>query len=922
MQNTFSRVAFVIILAIAAHFHAFAQKPFSLKGKVVDENSKPLANATVMLFVDGQTDSVKTTTNDNGIFLFKNVNPVKIGLAVTFIDYDAYARYYDFGNSTGDQNIADIKLTPGGKTLDVVTVQASQVQIKEDTVSYKIDSTMYRKNDNVEELLKKLPGVEVDTKTGAVTAQGQSVNKVKVNGKDFFGGDVTTATKNLNADMVDRIDIIDDYGDQAAFTGVKTGDASKTLNIQLKKDKNKGWFGNASLGGGTDGRYNNALTVNRFNNNRQISLIGNMNNTNASTFNFGNLGGMMGGMVRSIGGAFGNVSGGSGVSNTKSIGLNYRDQWGPKVSAYGSYSFTNKGTQTNQDVTQQNVFNAATVINNQYNTNYTLNNTHRITYNFEFKFNPSNYLKISPSVSLQQSTSNYLSVFNFANATGKMLNQGTTRDFTKSSANSFNGTALFNHRFDAKGRVISFNLQGGSSQNKGDDTYNNTTTYFLDSLGTKDSVLNQYIAQNNENYNYSISTSYIEPFTKQKSLEFNYSFDKQYTNVDRENFLVNNGFKTFLDTASTIYENIYYKNKFGVNFRNNQKKFNYTAGFAVQPATIESRPKTNGVAYTQHITNYFPTVRFAYNFSRSRSFNVNYNGRSNQPSYTQLQPVADYSNPQYIVIGNPNLRPEFSNTLSMRYNNFNFIRGDVFFGNVSYSFTQDKIVNNVTNKGIGVQETRFLNASGFYTANAFYAYSKPFQNRKYVFNYGGNAIFNNNISFLANAKNVGKNLILTQRLNTVITIKKWLETGGGVSYTFNKTDYSLRKQLNTKTTNWNLTHNSRIFLKKDVTLTYDVSQSIFSGYTGGFSTNPLIINGSLEKLLSQKYNASLKFNAYDILKQNTNINRTVTGNSITDTRTNNITRYFMLSLVFRFSKFVGNAPGGRGMGGPPPPPGT
>ena len=909
---------FVIVITCSR----LSAQTVSVKGIVQNEDAKPLANASVFLFHEGSKDTLKTVTNDKGLFTFKDVPAMKTGIAVTFLDYNALARFYDYSNASGEQVIADLKMVPGGKTLDDVTVQASMVQIKEDTVSFRIDSTMYRKNDNVEELLKKLPGVEVDSKTGAVTTQGQQVTKVRVNGKDFFGGDVTTATKNINADLVERIDVIDDYGDQSAFTGVKTGDATKTLNIQLKKDKNKGYFGNAALGAGTDERFTNSLTVNKFNNEQQISLIGNLNNTNTSSFNFGNMGGVMGGMARSIGGAFGNFGGNAGIANTKSIGLNYRDQFGKKISFYGSYSFTNKGTNTLQDINQENIFANNSIVNRQSTRNFTETNNHRASFNLEYKIDKFNYLKFTPTVNYQTSRSNFVSDFFFNGKDGQLLNSGRTTDFTNSISPNLSGILLFNHRFDAKGRILSLNASAGKSATDGDDTYTNTAQYFDLAGNVKDSVLRQFITQDNNNHNYGISASYIEPFNKKQSLEFNYAYNKQFTGIDRENFFINDaGQKNFIDTASTIYDNEYITNRFGVNFRNNQKKFNYTLGLAVQPATISSSPQTNGVAFKQNITNFFPVVRFAYNFSRSRSLNVNYNGRSNQPSYTQLQPVADYSNPQYVVVGNPNLRPEFTNTLSLRYNNFNFIKGDVFFGNINFNYTQDKIANNVFNKGIGVQETRYLNTDGFYTVSGFYAFSKPFKNRKYVFNYGGNVLYNNNVSFIENVKNVGQNYVLSQRFNTVVTIKKWLETGAGVNYTLNQARYTLRPQLNSTTKAWALTQNSRLFLKKDFTINYDLSKTINQGFGGSVATNPFIINSSIEKLVSKKYNASLRLNAFDMLNQNTNINRVVTGNSITDSRTNNLGRYYMLSFVFRFSKFVGRAPStGMGLGGPPPPP--
>lgn len=263
-----------------------------------------MSHATVMLLNKTTKDSLKVTSQDNGNFRFSNLKADKYAIVVSFIGFDNYVKNLDLSTSSGDVNVDNIVLNPGSNMLGNITLESQKIQIKEDTVSYVVDSTMYRKNDNVEAMLKNLPGVQVD-KDGNVTAQGKQVTKVKVNGKEFFNGDVTTATRELNADMVDKIQIIDDYGDQASFTGIKDGDPSKTMNIQLKKDKNKGYFGNQTAGAGTDGRYLGSVSLNRFNNEQQISLLGNLNNTNYNQFNFGSMGGamgnMMGSMARSMG---------------------------------------------------------------------------------------------------------------------------------------------------------------------------------------------------------------------------------------------------------------------------------------------------------------------------------------------------------------------------------------------------------------------------------------------------------------------------------------------------------------------------------------------------------------------------------------------------------------------------------------------
>ncbi len=911
----FTLIIGLLILSSAS----FAQKTISIKGIVKNIDGEVLPKATVIVFYEGEKDSIKTTASDKGIFSFDNLKPAQTGVAVSYSGYNAFAQFYNYANAEGQQLIADIALTPGAKTLETVVVQAAKIQIKEDTVSYKIDSTMYRKNDNVEEVLKKLPGVEVD-KEGKVTAQGEAITKVRVNGKDFFGGDVTSATRNLNADMVDRLDIIDDYGDQAAFTGVKDGASTKTLNIQLKKDKNKGYFGNASLGGGTEGRYTNSLTLNRFDNERQISLVGSLNNTNESSFSFG--AGAMGNTMRNF---MGSSGGGNGVATTKSLGLNYRDSWGKKISVNGSYSYTDRATTLLQDINRQNIFDDGVQTNKQQNNNNTGANIHRVNFNLEYKIDKFNYLKFTPNVTFNTSENDYTSAFLFTDKNNAKINEGVTTDFTNSKAPNFGGNLLFNHRFDAKGRILSVNLKANASENTGDDLYKNLTTYYNilgGGGGAYDSVFNQLIDQNNANSSFGGDLSYIEPLSKKKHLDFNYSYNYQYVDNNRQNFVYDNvtNVPNLVDSLSNIYNNEYITNRFGVNFITNEKKYKYTIGMAVQPATIQSNSKTTNISYKQNLVNFYPVVRFTYNFSRSRSFSLNYQGSTNQPSYNQLQPVYDYSNPQYITVGNPDLKPEFTSRISMRYNNFDLITGNVFFGSINFSLVNDKIVNNVFNKGGGVQETRYINENGYYTSSAFYAFSRPFKNRKYVLNYGGNALYNNNISFIEGLKNKGKNMVLSQRLSTTITLKKWLETNIGANYTYNQTTYSLRKQLNSTLNNWSLTHYSRFFLPKDFIFIYDINKSINNGYSNNVKANPLLINSSLEKTISKKYNASLRFNAYDLLNENTNVNRVVANNSITDTRTNQLGRYFMMNLIFRFSKFAGSAAKGGGAGAPPPPP--
>ncbi len=381
------------LLALFVFFNVQAQKKINVAGIVKIEDGKALAKATVKLFFIGEKDTLKTITTEKGVYTFKNVDAKKAEIEISHVGYKKFADKFDFTNADENEINNDIVMTSGNNMLETVTVESSKISIKEDTISYRIDSTMYRKNDNVEQVLKQLPGVEVD-KDGKVTAQGKEVTKVKVNGKEFFGGDVKTATRQINADMVDKIQIVDDYGDQAAFTGVKDGDPTKTLNIQLKKDKNKTSFGNSTVGIGTEKRYLGSVSLSFFNNAQQISFTGNLNNINSNTFDFsrlpGGMGAIAGSMVRSFGGSaggFGGFGNSDGVGDTKTLGINYRDEWSKTLSVNGSYSFSKKNITTINDIYSQNITNNidSSIFNKQTSTDYAITDNHRFSFNVEYK---------------------------------------------------------------------------------------------------------------------------------------------------------------------------------------------------------------------------------------------------------------------------------------------------------------------------------------------------------------------------------------------------------------------------------------------------------------------------------------------------------------------------------------------------------
>lgn len=919
-----------------------------VKGTIIDSVAKkPIDKVVIGLVIKSNpSDTIYTFTDEKGQFKFDNVPSSNFSVTIRNLGYRPVAKFVPVNKAEKTIDIGTIILATWGKLLEEVVVEAPAIVVKEDTIEYNAASFKVKENAVVEDLLKKLPGVTVD-KDGNVTAQGKSVTRVKVNGKDFFGGDVKTATKELPANIVDKIQVIDDYGDQATVSGIKDGDPDKVINIQIKKDKNKGFFGRVTAGAGTEGRYQASLNSNYFNNNQQISFVANSNNTNTSLFNFsggGNRGatsmmraGMsamndMGGMsgmnnMMQGGGGAGLISTGnnSGISTTHSAGINYRDQWGKRISVYGSYSYNHKNTRQVQNTLETNSF-----IKNQDQDIFTMADAHRFTFNFEYQVDSFNYLKISPSINYNGSDANNKSFFDYKQTDGTKTIDGNNKNLTNSQAPNLAATILYNHKFRKRGRNFSTSLTLGNSQNNTlQDVTNLSYQYVPPFIGASNSY--QFLDQKNNNYSYGIRLTYSEPLSKIRSLDFSYSYNFNYGRNNKKTFDVNpvNNSKTFNNFLSNNYENDYYTNRLGVSLRTTKKKYNYTIGVSLQAVNLKGNSITKDSAYKSiNRINVFPIARLVYNFNRTKSLNFNYTGNATQPTFSQLQPVQDPSNQQSITIGNPGLKPSINHNFNFSYNNFNFTSGKVLFTNLTFSTIRNQIVNNTINKGLGRVLSVPENVNGYYNLLGFYVYSKPFKNRKYVITVTGSVNYNHNVNLFDSIRNIGQNWVVNQGFNFEFNYKEWLELGVGISYGLNDISYKHLKGLasttlrNSTSNSWTFSNNINIDITKTLVLKYDIDYTINSGLASSVNKNLVIMNASLEKQLFKKKNGVIKISAFDIFKQNSNINRSINGNSIIDTRSNRLTRYFLATFTYRLQKFKGQQPQGtgpfRGMGGQPP----
>jgi hypothetical protein len=922
----------LILLVIATSVSVKAQTA-GITGKVTDSTgSKGLDKATVKLVEKGApTDTLRTSTNSKGEFSFAKIPTSAYSIVISYTGYKPMVKEF-FKPSAGVSNIdlGELVLVNSYLDLQEIVIEAPAVTMKEDTVEYRAGAFQTKPNATTEELLKKLPGVQVD-REGNVTAQGKAVTRVKVNGKDFFTGDPKTATKEIPADMIDKVQVIDDYGDQSTVSGIRDGEPEKVINLQLKKDKNKGVFGRAQAGYGTNDRYTGALTVNRFNNSKQLSIIANSNNVNTSTFqqdggsgggNTGGGGGRGGGGINFGGGGGGNNNSGAnqnGITKLNSIGLNYRNDFGKRNSFYGSYTYSHRNTSIDQYSAQQNtgtVSDRSITLTNSDQKSLNKNGTHRAFANLELWIDSFNYIKFSPNFTYTESNNRSFNDFIISrDSISNVFQDGINKNSSLSDRPNFRSNLLYNHRFKKRGRNFSFNSDINFSSNLSDQFTNNESIYY--NFGSpKDSTFNQNILQDNHTKNINLRFTYTEPIAADRFLDINYNYNKNFGTNDRRNFvqLPLTGDYALIDSLSNAYENNFDYNRIGASIRTIKKKYNYSVGVIFQPVVMRGLDLNKDSSYTPIKNfNWFPVARFTYNFTRTKSLNFNYNGSARQPNFEQLQPVPDYSNPQYITVGNPLLRPSTSHNFNSNFNNFNFSSGRIFLVNLGFNFIENQIVNNVirlrdaSNKPTGGQLTRPENVDGYYNANLFTTYSRPFNNRKYVISANSMVNYNNNISLVDNERSIGKNWLYSQGVNFEFNIP-WLELVTGGRYNLIYNDFSGTSSPSTRQTTWTLSSDARFDFGAGFIFRWDFDYTINQGLAAGVQKNIALLNASLEKEVFKKKNGVIRLAGFDIFNQNTNVSRTVDNNLITDRRTNRLTQYFMLSFTYRLNKFTGTQP--------------
>jgi hypothetical protein len=914
----------------------YAQKiSGAVKGVLQDSVSAsflPDATVSVVRLPDSTLISF-TLTGSSGQFEIKNLDAGDYDLMASFTGLQTVTRKFSITASRQLMDMGTIKLERFYKSMQEVVINEAPVKVNGDTIAFRADAFKTKPNATVEDLLKKLPGVQVE-RDGTVKAQGEQVQKVYVDGKEFFNNDPKLATKNLTADMVDQVEVFDDMSEQAKFNKIDDGSRSKALNLKLKKDKKKGVFGKAYAGYGTHERWDMGLNANMFKGATQTSVIAKANNTNNIGFTFsdmigafgtgGGMGGLGGGGMNIVkagggGGSFGGLNlgtTGSGVTKSSQIGFNYRDTWSKYFDVNGSYFFNHVNTDNDRSSYRTTLTADSTLFTNDKAISKAENDNHRVNFNMVYTLDSFNSIIYNPSLSYQKSYNTYSidSFYTDALKDGNLYRTNESRSAKMSDGEGYNWTnnLIFRRKFRRPGRTLSLNLTNTLSNSQRNAYSLLSAKYYTDAGAKwKDSTANNLNKTESGTNNYAANLSYTEPLSRDKMLEFNYNHNNSTSSSDRELFDYNathDQYDLLNERLSNNFESQNIYDKLGANFRVVKKKYNYQLGFAVQQATLENNNLSKSTNVRHTFLNYLPTASFNYQFARSRSFRFSYRGTTRMPNVTQMQDVEDVTNYPYITKGNPSLKQEFNHNISLSYNFFDIIKFRNLFAFVTFTSTENKIANYIEQLqgGLAQRSTPVNISDGIYSINGNFNLGFPIKQLKGGnFNTNTRIGFNRDANFVDRIKNYTKTVTAGEDLRLSYFWKEKLDLGVNAGVTYNSVNYSVQSRNNTSYFTHTYSLDATYNFPFGFIVSSDFDYTFNTGRTNGYNRNYAMWNGSIAQEVLKSKRGEIKLSVYDILNQNVSITRNTGANYIEDVQSSVLNRFFMLTFSYKLNRMGG-----------------
>lgn len=925
MKQTLLYLAFLLFSV------TITAQPFVIRGTVIDaETKEPLPGVAVTAIAKLDSNNAQSTlTNGDGVFVLASLQNRGIYVQLSSLGYAS--KTISLRLEQRVTSLDTIALSTAAQLLTEVEVTGVQQRavMKGDTTQFNADTYKTNPDATAEDLIKKIPGVEVSN--GQVKAQGEQVRRVMVDGRPFFGEDPQAALKNLPAQAIEKIEIFDRRTDQAQFTGFDDGEEEKTINIITRPSFRNGTFGRAFAGYGSADRYEAGGNVNNFKDASRLSIIGMSNNINQQNFGNEDLLGVVGTSQNAGGGgrwrrgpsvdsdpndfAVGNQS---GINTTHSFGVNYSNQWGEKFKLNTSY-FLNRTVNENQQFINQ--INFVTDTSNQiYSSAATgsgANLNHRFNLRMEYKPSAKNQFIFTPSASLQQNNSSFI---NQAITTTEANNPINTSDniFTNDlSGYNIGSNLLWMHRFGKEGRTLSFNVKGNASANEGSTNLFANNTFYRATIETD--TLAQEGLPLSKSLNMSTRTRYTEPLSARSQLQLSYDYDLNYDDANRETYNIDpdSGLRVSLDSnVSNVFTSVYQEHEFGLTYRFNTKKLNLGTGAEYQYATLTSDlqfPRTGEI--NRVFQNIQPYAFLRYSISRQKNLRMYYRASTDAPSVTQLQDVVNNSNPLQLTVGNPALNQSFGNRLVVRYGSSNLEKGTNFN---AYLYAR-QINNYITNATLvtqrdttladgvilpqGAQLSYPVNLDGFYNLRGEATWGLPVAALLSNLDISTGLNFSRTPGLINNQDNISQTYGISQRLNLASNFSDKIDFNVGISANINLVYNSLQPERNNNFYVQTISAGLTYIFWRGVVFRTNFTHQWYTGLDEAFNQNFALLNASLGKKLFKNQQGEISLRVFDILNQNRSIARNVTESFVQDVQTLVLEQYIMFTFTYNIRAF-------------------
>ena len=939
------RFIFAILWGMA--LSAAAQK-VTVKGVIHDSTGLKLPSATVMLMSPKDSTLVNFgVSNTQGVFEIRNVSRGEYLLKISFVGYGTLIRKFRTAESEPITDLGTLTMVSESQMLQEFTVVGDKaaVVVKKDTIEFNAGSFKTKANANVEDLLKKLPGVEVES-DGTIRAQGEQVQRVTVDGREFFGRDPKLATRNLPADAVEKVQIFDKKSEQAAFTGIDDGSKEKTVNLELKEEKRNAAFGNIMAGAGTEDRRQAKANINRFSKGRQISFLGMANNINEQGFSIDDYMNFSGGAQQMMGGGGGggisiNVNSGGGASGTggNSVPLNFGGRQNGIMTNYagglnfnqdydkgrsksgGNYFYNRLDQQIDRDLNRTNYLPADPALNLparsydfvQTSRQSTSGDNHRTNLTVDHFLDSANSLRFTAAASLAENSSDVTSEATTYSPAGDVTNTSDRRTTNTGTSTSFSGSLLWRHKFARKGRTFSSNFTFDRTRSDNDGTLLSENEFF--GVNPRTQIIDQINRQRSENGVLGGTFSYTEPLGNRRYLEANYNHRISRNDVDREVFNQENGDLITDAQLSNAYTSEYTYSRPGLNLRINREKYNVTVGAGYQNTRLQGDLITRNVTIDRTFRNLLPVARFNYDFTTFKRFRFDYEASMREPTLQQLQPVVENSDPINIYVGNPELKPSYVHTGSANFTWFDPSKSMNFFTFLNSTYQTKAIINAQSVNENLVRTTTPVNVKDQLSVNANMNLGFPIKKLLSRINVGpsGNYLRTQNILNERESSIIQQTLGGNVRYN--LTYKDILTLDLSANVRAQQTRYDANPELDQNFLNKTYSAETSLSFLKHYQLTANYDYFVYESVTTGFRQTIPVMNIWLSRFVLKGNSGELKAGVSNLFDRSLSVTQSATANYLQQERLNNLGRYFMVSFTYALNKQLNPFGGGGGGGG-------